>query len=223
MSYSGKLELKLKAQELRKSGLSVGVIQKKLKVSRSSVSLWIRGIRLTKNQLERLYLNKKTGGLKGSIIAAMNKIRKREKITKKIMGDARKEIGKLSKKDKFFTGIAMYFAEGNKKGNSVSFSNSDPRAIKFMANWLRQYCDVQEEKFRCSLYLHDNLNEKRAKRFWSFLTDIPLSQFTKSYLVKNNLKRFRKTKHESGVLRITVSNVNLHRKIIGWISGVFGI
>ena len=59
MSYAGKLELKLEAQKLRNNGLSVKEIQNKLGVSRSSVSLWIRGIKLTKEQLERLYLNKK--------------------------------------------------------------------------------------------------------------------------------------------------------------------
>ena len=62
MSYSGKLELKLKARELRKNGLSVKAIQEKLKVSRSSVSLWVRDIKLTRKQLEKLYLNQKQEG-----------------------------------------------------------------------------------------------------------------------------------------------------------------
>ena len=223
MSYFGKLHLKLEAQEMRKKGLSVRYIQKKLKVSRSSVSLWIRGIKLTQKQLEKLYLNKKTGGLKGSIIAAMNKIRQREDITKKIMEEAFKEVNKLSEREKHLIGIALYFAEGNKADKSVSFSNSDPRAIKFMIDWLRNYCHVPEEKFRCSIYLHDNLNEYSAKKFWSTLINIPISQFTKSYIVKNNLNRFRISKHENGVFRITVSDVSLHRKIMGWISGIFSV
>lgn len=223
MSYPGKLELKLKARILRKKGFSVDNIQKKLKVSRSSVSFWIRGIKLTKKQLNKLYLNKKTGGLKGSIIAAMNKIRKREQLTEKLMREAKTDIGRLSKRERFIAGIALYFAEGNKADKAVVISNSDPRAMRFMAYWFRKYCNVREEKFRCSLYLHDNLDENRAKKFWSSLIRIPISQFTKTYMVKNNTKRFRKTKHEYGVLRITISNVNLHRKIMGWISGVFGI
>lgn len=223
MSYSGKLESKLEAQRLRKKGFSVGTIQKKLKVSRSSVSIWIRGIKLTKTQLEKLYLNKKTGGLKGSIIASMNKIKKREELTKEIMSASKTEVGRLSKRDRFITGIAMYFAEGNKADKNVAFSNSDPRAINFMVSWFRNYCEVPEKKFRCNLYLHDNLDETHAKKFWSSLTHIPLSQFMKTYIVKNNTKRFRKTKHEYGVFRIIISNVNLQRKIMGWISGIFGI
>jgi hypothetical protein len=223
MGYGGKLLLKQKAQELRKKGLSIKAIEKKLNVSRSSVSLWVRNIKLTKEQLEKLYLNKKTGGLKGSIIAAMNKIKKREKLTKKLIEEGKKEVGKLSKRDRFILGIALYFAEGTKADKNVSFCNSDPKAIKFMVNWFTEFCQVPLEKFRCNIYLHDNLDEEKAKKYWSFLTKIPLSQFRKNYIVKSKKKRFRKTVNPYGVFRITISDVNLHRKIMGWISGVFDL
>jgi len=224
MSYAGKLELKLQARDLRKKGLSVKEIQKRLKVSKSSVSLWVRDIKLTKKQLKKLYLNSsRTGALKGSIIAAMNKIRAREELTRKLLKEGMKEIGTLSKRDKFITGVAMYFAEGSKGDKNVSFSNTDPKAIKFMVGWLRNFCNVPEKKFRASLYLHDNLNERRAKQFWSKLTKIPLDQFRKSYIVRNNPNRLRKVRHIYGVLKITVSNANLHRKIMGWINGIFAL
>ena len=90
-----------------------------------------------------------------------------------------------------------------------------------MMGWLRFYCAVPENKFRMSLYLHDNLDEKKAKQFWADLTKIPLAQFGKSYIVKNKPDRLRKTKHIYGVARITASNANLHRKIMGWIAGLF--
>ena len=221
MSYIGKLELKLKARELRKKGLSIKEIQRKLKVSLSSVSLWVRNVKLTKKQIEKLYLNKRTGNLKGSIVAAMNKIEKRKKTTQRLMREGMDEVGRLSKRDKFISGIAMYFAEGSKTDGSINFSNSDPRAIKFMVDWLTEACDVPKEKFRCSLYIHDNLDEKKARRYWSKLTNIPLSQFRKSYIVKNNPYRLRKVKHVYGILRITTSDINLHRKIMGWINGIF--
>ena len=223
MGYAGKLELKLQARTLRKQGISVKEIQKRLKVSRSSVSLWVRDVKLTRVQLEKLYLNKKTGALRGSIIAAMNKSRIRKELTEKLMSEGKKEVGVLSERDKFIAGIAMYFAEGEKTDGNIGFSNSDDRAIHFMMWWFRKICEVPEEKFRIYLYIHDNLDEKEAKRHWSKLTEVPLSRFKKSYIVKNNPKRFRKTKNKHGVLRISISNANLHRKIMGWISGVIEI
>lgn len=220
MSYVGKLDLKLRAQKLRKNGLSVKEIEKELRVSRSSVSLWVRDIKLTDKQLKKLYLNRNTGRLKGSIIAAMNKIRTREKLTEKLLQEGVDEIGNLSKRDRFIAGVSLYFAEGSKSDRSVSFSNSDPLAIKFMVDWFRCFCNVPESKFRINIYIHDNLDEMKAKKFWSRLTNISLDQFGKSYIVKNNPNRLRKTKHINGILRITVSNANLHRKIMGWIAGL---
>ncbi len=221
MSYSGKIDLKLEARLLRQKGWSVKQIQKHLQVSRSSVSLWIRNVKLTDEQLRTLYLNKKTGALKGSIIAARNKIKAREKLTADLFKVGLREIGGLSRRDKFIAGVAMYFAEGTKGDKNVSFSNTDPRAVEFMVHWLRSSCNVSEDRFRINLYLHDNLDEGRAKKYWSNLLNIPLKQFGKSYIVKNNPARYRKTKHINGVLRITVSNTNLHRKIMGWCGGLF--
>ncbi|MFZ3074122.1 MAG: helix-turn-helix domain-containing protein [Minisyncoccales bacterium] len=221
MSYTGKPDLRLEAQRLREQGLSIKEIRKRLNVSLSSISLWVRDVKLTEKQLESLYLNKKTGNLKGSIIAARNKIKAREEITKKLLKEGMNEVGTLSERDRFIAGVALYFAEGTKGDKNVSFSNSDALAITFMIGWLRQFCAVPEDKFRVNLYIHNNLDEIAAKKFWSKLINVPLDQFGKSYIVKNNKNRFRKAKHIYGVLRLTVSNVNLHRKIMGQISGLF--
>ena len=220
MGYAGKLKLKLKARELRKKGLSVKEIQKRLGVSRSSVSLWVRDIQLRRKQLEKLYLNKKTGALKGSIIGAKKKQREREELTRKLITEGRKEVGNISRHDRFIAGIALYCGEGSKTDGDVSFTNSDSKAIKFMANWLREFCGVTKERLRGSLYIHDNLNEIEAEKYWSKITKIPLQQFTKAYIAKNNPHRLRKVKHPYGVFRIRISDVNLHRKIMGWISGI---
>jgi len=221
MSYVGKPKLKLKAQELRRQGLSIKAIERTLRVSRSSVSLWVRDVKLTNVQLRKLYLNKKTGQLRGCIIAANNKKEVRLRQVKELKEQGIREIGKMRKRDRFVAGVAMYFAEGSKRDSSVQFSNSDPRAIKFMADWIREFCKPSESRFRASIYIHDNLDISEAKKFWSKLISVPLDQFTKTYIVKNNPKRFRKVKNQYGVFRLTVSDVKLHRKLMGWIEGLF--
>ena len=221
MGYAGKLELKSKAICLREKGFSIKEIERKLKVSRSSASIWVRDVKLTPEQIDRLYRNKKTGSLRGSYIAAINKIRKSEELTRKFREEGEKEVGRLSKREFFLIGVAMYFAEGNKSGKNIAFSNSDPRAIKFMTDWFLNVCKIPKNKLKCDLYIHDNLDEKKAKNYWSELIGIPLEQFRKSYIVKNNQNRLRKVKHIYGVLRVGSNNANLHRKIMGWISGIF--
>jgi len=217
MGYSGKLELKLKARKLRGRGLSIKDIEKRLNVSRSSASIWVRDVVLTKKQINKLYLNRKNGSLKGSYIASINKIKRTKELTDKAIEEGKKKIRSLSVRDFLIAGTAMYFAEGTKSLTNVSFSNSDPRAIKFMANWFRRVCDVPEDKFRCNLYIHDNLNEKLAKKYWAKLINIPLEKFRKSYIVKNNKHRLRKVRHIYGILKITISDANLSRKISGWV------
>jgi hypothetical protein len=138
-----------------------------------------------------------------------------------MMESGEKEVGYIFNRDKFIAGVAMYFAEGTKNSGNVSFSNTDPRSIKFMVNWFCKICMVPKAKIRCDLYIHNDLDEALAKRYWSNLIGIPLEQFRKSYIVKNNTSRLRKTKHIYGVFRITVSDANLNRKIMGWISGLF--
>src|SRR3990167_749247 len=152
MGYTGKVELRFKAQALRKHGFSVKEIQKRLGVARSSVSLWVRDVQLTPAQLRKLYLNKKTGSLRGSIIAAQNKKRLREEVTKKLFLEGIREMGRITKRERFLAGVALYFAEGTKGDDNVSFSNTDSRSLTFMMEWLREFCRVPEKKFRCSLY-----------------------------------------------------------------------
>jgi len=216
----GKLDLKIKAKELRSQGHSIKEIKNILNVSLSSVSIWVRDIELTNKQLKELYLNKRTGNLKGSIIAAQNKIKAREEKTKIIKESAKKEVGMMSKRDRFIAGVAIYAGEGGKTDRDISFVNADPKFIKFMIDWFKEFCDVPAEKFRGSIYIHDNLDEKKALSYWSSLTGIPLNQFTKSYIAKNNPDRLRNKKHLMGIFRIKVCNADLHRRIIGWVDGM---
>src|SRR5437868_4690128 len=49
-----KTQEKTEARELRKQGLSINDICRRLGVAKSSVSLWVRDIQLTEEQIERL-------------------------------------------------------------------------------------------------------------------------------------------------------------------------
>ena len=225
MGYSGKLGEKVKAQELRKRGLSYNEISKYVNVSKGTLSYWCRDVKLTSKQQNALFNRKLTGQKKGSVIAARNKQIRRWKEEKRLHQLGIREIGKLSKKQRFVAGVALYAAEGHKTGRSaVGFANSDPKMITFMMGWFREFGKVLEPKFRGAVWIHDNLDEFRARRFWSNLTGIPITQFNKSYIAENkvNSKKVRKQKHEYGIFTIRFSDVALKRRLDGWISGILG-
>ncbi len=223
MGYYGFLEKKIKAQNLRRKGLSYTEIQKIINVPKSTLSGWCRDIFLTEKQLNRILKNKLRGSAKGRIIGAKKLQEKRLVQIKQMLFEGKKEVGNLSERDKFIAGIALYAAEGTKRDKTSCFANSDPILIKFMANWFREFCKVPEEKLRGAIWLHKGLNEKLAKRYWSNLIQIPLSQFHKTYIAENKIKsrKIRKNIHQYGVFSIRFSDAKVHRKIMGWIAGVF--
>lgn len=221
MGYMGKLDLKLKAQILRRKGLSYGAILSKVKVSKDTLSRWCRDIVLTKDQQLRLIQNKTFGQKKGSLIAAENKRRARIAEVKSIFRHAKEEIGRPSKRERFLTGIALYAAEGSK--GEGGFSNSDPHIIRFMMQWFRRFCKLPLSKFRGAVWLHEGLSERRAKHFWSKVTGIPLRQFHKTYIAedKKDSRKIRKNIHKFGVFAIRFTDAEKHRRIMGWISALF--
>ncbi len=207
---------------MRSIGKSYGEIIRTLKLSKSTVSDWCHDVRLTKSQLNHLYKSKKSGGLKGSAIAAKNKQEKRIKETEELFIQGQKEIGTLSKRDRFLAGIAFYASEGTKSDKGCSFANSDPAIIKFMVDWFCEFGHVPKNKFYGAIWLHEGLSESKAKKFWSMLTKIPSDHFYKTYIALNKpeSKKIRKNIHQNGVFSLYVSDVVLYRKIRGWIGGV---
>lgn len=224
MGFSGNLELKLKVQELRRKGLSYKEIQKIVYVPKSTLSGWCRDIAVTEEQALRLFKNKLKGSEKGRIIGAKRQQEERIKQTKKLLFEGKSQVGTLSKRDEFIAGIALYAAEGTKRDMNCCFSNSDPLLIKFMAKWFRDFCSVPENKLRGAIWIHEGLNENKAKNYWSKLTDIPPTQFNKTYVAKNknDSKKIRKNLHNYGVFSIRFFDAKIHRKIMGFIAGVFG-
>lgn len=223
MGYSGKLEEKQIAIELRKKGLSYKQILQKVNVSKDSVSRWCRDIILTPEQMEELLHRKLKGSEKGRIIGAKKNQEKRTKEIETMLNEGINEIGELSKRDRFLIGIALYAGEGGKK--NLQFANSDPKIINFMMTWFREFCNVPENKFRGAIWIHDNLDANKAKEFWSNLTKIPHHQFYKTYIAENkvNSRKIRKNIHKFGVFSIQYSNTKAHRKILGWMSGVLAV
>ncbi len=222
MGYTGKLKEKNIAIELRKKGLSYSQIKKQVNVSKDTLSRWCRDIALSVEQTEELLKRKLKGSEKGRIIGAKKNHERRVAEINLLRAKGEKEVGKLTKRDRFLIGVALYAGEGTKGENQTVFSNSDPKLIKFMINWFREFTNISDEKIKGRLWIHENRNELKARKFWSELCDIPMENFHKSYIAENkvNSKKIRKNIHEYGVFGIAFSNTKIHRKLMGWIAGI---
>jgi len=209
-----KLKEKIKAIRLRKSGKSYSEIRKQVKVSKGTLSLWLRDIKLTPEQEKRLYV---TLLRKNAYRLAKANQRKRIEKTKKIIGAAREEVKSLMKNPLFLSGLMLYWAEGDKSEETemVKFTNSDPVMIKLMMKWFREICKVPEKKFRITLHIHKLHCRKGIENYWSKLTNIPQSQFYKTQIKPTSLRQ-RKNRLYNGTCAIRIENRDLFRRIKGW-------
>jgi hypothetical protein len=209
-----KLREKITAINLRKLGRSYSEIRKKVKVSKGTLSLWLKDIKLTPVQEKRLYVTLRQ---KNAYKRAKAQQERRKEKTKQIINEAKKEVRYFFKNPLFLSGLMLYWAEGDKSENEeeVKFSNSDPAMIKLMMKWFRKICKVPKEKFRITLHIHKLFCRKDVEKYWSKITNIPLTQFYKTQVKPTSLK-YRKNRLYNGTCAIRIGDRDLFRRIKGW-------
>lgn len=208
------------ALNLRKQGWSMNEIKDKLRVSKSSISLWVRNIKLTDDQKRAL---SQKGLTKESIERRRATRLSRENARRQIIVDAaREEIDTLSELELKLIGVALYWAEGGKTNRgSVQLSNGDPRIIRLMMKFFKKICKVPKEKFRAHIHIHPHLNIKKAENYWSSISGIPLNQFYKTYSKPNKASQNKKDSLPFGTFDIYVHSTELFLKIKGWTEGIY--
>lgn len=219
--------IKIQAQRLRRGGYSLKDIAIKLSVSKSTVSGWCRGIKLTEKQSNLLFLKKIKGLKQGRIKGVLTQKQKRlEKIENyKIEGE--KKFEEISNKEFFVAGLTGYLVGGSKK--NVSFSASDPVIVNFMLKWLEDFFKIPPDRFKfLILFKYASKNKvKTSKRFWSKYLKFPTHQFKIIYSSKSKQKKSTKKLSERlngqyGTLTIQVSkSTDLFYKILGLTYGFF--
>lgn len=181
---------KQKAINLRKKGYSLAEISKILYISKSSASVWTKTTILDERAVARL----KRIVENGQKIGIEKIIKKRTKILKDINDVVNHLFATLNftKNIKKIFCALLYWCEGEKRGNSVVFSNSDPSMIKTFITLLRNSFLIDEDKFRICLHLHPYHDVSRQKKFWSKITSVPIKKFSKVYIKKNGGKTPKK-------------------------------
>ncbi len=219
--------LREKAISLRRQGLSYREILTEVPVAKSTISLWLRSVGLSKRQKQRLTEKKLMSVRKG----AEAKKKQRTILTREIMTSAQKEIGTINRRELWFIGTMLYWAEGSKEkeycpGSRVQFTNTDPEMICVFLRWLKEICNKGWGDITIDLTIHE-LHRNRTEEilhFWLNTIHCPPGyDIQHVYYKKGNPHTIRKNTGPSyhGTLRINVkSSSSLHRRIAGWTNGV---
>lgn len=223
-SYMAKSKERLMARSLRKQGVSVKTIAKRIGVAKSSASLWVRDIILTVEQLENLKQQNIKGGEKGRLIGALKQ--KNDRLNRIQEGQRQGHIifSELNERELLLAGCALYWAEGTKKNRIVSFCNSDPKLIEFMITWLRICFHIPIEELRCYIGVNEihSHRDNIMKEYWSKKTGIPITQFLKTSFKKvKNKKIYDNFDTHFGTLTVkTVRSARFYYKIMGLIDSL---
>ncbi len=213
---------KVLSRQLRKRGLSLKEIAQKLKVAKSSVSLWVKDVKLTKLQIR--FLSHKVH-LREIIEKRVETRLKNEKAKRqKIINIYKKGMSKMKiSQDKLILlGSALYWAEGGKsdKNRMFNFYNSDPEMIKVMLVFLRRVCKIPEQKLRGHLHIHPHMDVAQVEKFWSNITNIPLSQFYKTNLAQSKASKNTRNNLPYGTFSIQICSTDLYLKMLAWIEAI---
>ncbi|MEK9154982.1 MAG: hypothetical protein AAB596_02870 [Patescibacteria group bacterium] len=218
--------LKEKSINLRKSGFSYSEILKQIPVAKSTLSLWLKSVNLSKKQKQRL-TEKKLASMQRGAIAKRNQ---RIETIQLIKNKAISEIRNISDRELWLIGISLYWAEGAKQkehnvSQKVAFSSGDPLMVKLFLKWLKKIVKISDSDIFFEIYTHKNSKNKLSQitKYWSKIINVPEYKFDRIYYKTNKIKTKRKNTgiNYYGLLRVCVKkSTNLNRKISGWIDGI---
>ena len=132
---------------------------------------------------------------------------------KKIELETKKEISsvKLDKRIGELIFGSFYLAEGGKYNGKVEIANTNPEILSSLWKLFCYLYSPDKSKFRCYLHLRMDQSEKKLKKYWSKVLNIPESQFIKSQFDKRTITTTYKG--YKGVCTVYYCDVNLHKRI----------
>lgn len=200
---------KNKAIKLREQGFSLQEISNKLAISKSTASLWVRGVVLSNRAISRIAQRQNIGQSKAIYVKRLAResfvkiCNQNASQTLKIIPPS-KELAKL-------ICALMWWCEGNKGESFVRFTSSDESLIKNFLRVFRQGFLLDERKFRCLVHIHSYHDDLKQKEYWSKITSIPLKQFHKSFQKKNS--GFRKHDNYQGCVAVTYYDAKIEKEL----------
>src|SRR3989344_4508518 len=212
---------------LRKRGLSYSEIQKSISVSKSTLSHWLKEVKLSDYQTRKLKQKRRQGAKLGGEKKKIKTI----KMIEEIQRSSAKDISGISKRELWLMGIMLYWRERFLNHNEsdlkrgVRFTSSDPFLIKLFLRWLQEVGHLKKDEINFDIFLEEDKkdNFQSVANQWAKITGFKKDNFSHFYFQKirfkkNRLKAKRRISKKSklGLLRIRVrASSMLARQISG--------
>ncbi|MDP2632550.1 MAG: helix-turn-helix domain-containing protein [Candidatus Curtissbacteria bacterium] len=216
---------KIEALSLRRNGFSMKEISRKVGVSKSTASRWCRDIVLTEEQMRQLAKRLNMNSLVGSYKGARVQKERRLKLIESCWQNGISRFSNLSESELFICGVALYWAEGQKKGGvKTTFVNTDPLMIQFILNWFKKFFNLTNAdfKFRVDINEMHMKRESVVRKYWENIVGVSENGFSKTSFKKvKNKKVYGNFNEHYGTLRIElVKPARVYYPLIGYIDGL---
>lgn len=216
---------RIRARELRAAGHSVKEIARELGVSKGSASVWCRDIELLPEQIEVLNLRMEKGSYRGRMEGAQLQRDRRLQIKSFLESEGERIIGKLNNRELLLLGLALYMGEGTRKGNRVSFANSDPDIIRIMIRWFEEVWRIPKDMMIIKIGVNEvhQARKETIEQYWSEVTGISRDQFQKTTFIKTRLKKiYENHLQHFGTVQLRIrKSASMLNETLGLIHGVY--
>jgi predicted transcriptional regulator len=210
------------ARQLRSDGMSVKDIAMMLGVTKSSVSVWVRDITLTDEQIAAL--RDKYHHYEARIRGSQANYQKglQQRITYQQEGRAKaRENDPLH-----LAGCMLYWAEGAKSRDSLKFVNSDPHMLQFYVKFLCEALLVIDVEIviRINCYTNNGLTVEQIEDYWLDTLRLPRGCLRKTTVNNQPISsKQRGRRLIYGVCALTVYQTRLVQHVLGAIQEYTGI
>lgn len=201
-----------KALALRKQEYSYSQIKNILKISKSTLSYWLRDYPLSKERIREL---RDCNEQRIERYRETMRHKKDERL-KNFYYEQKGLIFPLGKRELYLAGLFLYWGEGSKTiPTRLSVSNTDPSIIKFFIFWLNESLDVPKGKIKIYLHLYSDMDIKKEMAYWSNILKIPFPQFNKPYIKTSSSSRINhKGGFGHGTCNATIGDARLSEKTL---------
>ncbi len=216
--------LREQAVQLRlKDELSYSEIRRKLNVSKSTLSYWLRGLPFSE---QRIRLLRRQGWEKGEASRERFRLamrKRREEKERQSYEQYLQNFARFPDSAFFLAGLTLYAAEGEKTTTSrIMLANTDVRLLRFFLSWFERYFSISQRQFKAQLHLYENMDIAKEKKFWEDALQFSPRQFMKSQvrIVRKSSFSYRES-FRHGTCSLYYGSVEKKRQVMTAIQALF--
>src|SRR3989338_654896 len=207
--------LKDAAIAMRKKSASIKDIETRLKIPRSTLSGWLRVVKLRKSQKDLIHKR-----WRQRLVATRKRAVEWHNAQKaNRLKDAENQALKASEAidagDPSILNLALsmlYLGEGFKK-DTFGMGNSNPMILKLFVSLLPKTYMVSLDKLSCELHLRADQDPQKIKKYWSKELGIPIDNFKWVSIDRRTLGS-PTYPHYKGVCVIRLGSIAIQRKLL---------